>query len=65
LRRVGFCGSCGGASGFSTAFTQLDAARVRQRADHSETMNRWAGRLQEVSGWNMWSWSTKFRAYAQ
>jgi len=35
------------------------------RADHSDTMKRWAGRLQDALGSNMWSWSTKFWAYAQ
>ena len=29
-----------------------------QNADHSETMYRWAGRLQESLGSNIWSWST-------
>ena len=32
---------------------------TRQSADHSETRNRCAGRLQEEFGSNMWSWSTK------
>jgi hypothetical protein len=31
-------------------------------ADHSETMNRWAGRLQDAFGSNMWSSRTKFFA---
>ena len=34
-------------------------------ADHADTMKRWAGRLQEASGSNIWSCSTKFLAYAQ
>src|SRR5690349_22819729 len=32
---------------------------------HPDTMSRWAGRLQEFTPSNMWSCSTKWRAYAQ
>jgi len=46
---------------------EIDAAdfQIQQRADQAETMNRCAGRLHDSFGSNMWSWSTKFRAYAQ
>ena len=36
-----------------------------QSADHSDTRNRWQGKLQEAFGSNIWSWSVKFRAYVQ
>ena len=43
-----------------SAFTQLDGLSFWvQNADHSETRNRWDGRLQEAFGSNMWSWRTK------
>jgi len=49
--------------GLWSLLTQLIASPgIRQRADHSETMYRCDGRLQEASDWNMWSWSTKFLA---
>ncbi len=32
---------------------------------HPDTMSRCAGSLQERTPSNMWSWSTKLRAYAQ
>ena len=55
-----------GESGFWSALTQLSGSPLReQRADHSETMNRCAGWLDEEFGSNMWSWRTKSRAYAQ
>ena len=44
------------ASAFTHEFGSLCRAQV---ADHSETMNRWAGRLHDAFGSNMWSWSTK------
>ena len=33
---------------------------MRHLADQADTRNRWAGRLQEASGSNIWSCSTKF-----
>jgi hypothetical protein len=51
--------------GFWSAFTQLNGSRSAHLADHSETMNRCAGRLHDAFGSNMWSWRTKLRAYAQ
>jgi hypothetical protein len=63
---VGFCGSWGGASGFSMALTQLDGSPARwQRADHSESRKSFEGRLHDLTDSNMWSRSTKLRAYAQ
>jgi hypothetical protein len=57
------CGSPGGDCGAWIAFTQLIGSPSREHfADHPETANRWAGRLQDVSGWNIWSWRTKFFA---
>ena len=55
-----------GGPGFCSALLQLNgSSRFVQCADHSETMNRCAGRLHDAFGSNMWSWSTKLRAYAQ
>ena len=34
------------------------SAAVMHSADHSETRNRWAGRLHDAFGSNMWSWRT-------
>jgi hypothetical protein len=53
----------GTGEGFWSAFVQLIGSfLIVQRADHSETMKRWAGRLQDAFGSNMWSWRTKFLA---
>ena len=61
-----FCGSPGGEPGACTASTQLIGSPfIEHFADQPETMNRCAGRLQERSGSNMWSWSTKCFAYDQ
>ena len=38
---------------------QSSGSWLAQSADHSETVNRWAGRLQDEFGSNMWSCSTK------
>jgi hypothetical protein len=53
-------------TGFCSALTQLiGSPRRAQRADHSETMKRCAGRLHDAFGSYMWSCRTKLRAYAQ
>jgi hypothetical protein len=63
---VRFSGSPGGEPGACSALTQLiGLPRCEHFADQPETMKRWDGRLHDVSGWNKWSWSTKWRAYDQ
>ncbi len=41
---------------------QLEGAVLVHRADQAETMYRWSGSDQELTGSNMWSSKTKLRA---
>ena len=62
-RLSGLLGRSSEGPGFCNAFVQLNgSSRPMQCADHSETMNRCAGRLHEAFGSYMWSWRTKLRA---
>ena len=44
--------------GRCSSFLQLNGFVLVHFADHSETMNRCAGRLHDAFGSNMWSWRT-------